>query len=81
MFKIVVFLIILIFGSYFTYNVFQPSFFSKTEIVHIKADNLDYKSLPDNQEGFNFIGEDLTIYNVIREKILPKEVLENKKKL
>ena len=42
MFKIIVFLIILIFGAYFTYNVFKPSFFSKTEIVHIKADNILY---------------------------------------
>ena len=81
MFKIVVFLIILIFGAYFTYNVFKPSFFSKTEIVHIKADNIQYKSIPDNKEGFNFIGEDLAIYNVIREKILPKEVSEGKKEV
>ena len=52
MFKTVVILIILILGVYLTYNVFKPSFFSKTEIVHIKADNLHYKSIPDNQEGF-----------------------------
>ena len=81
MFKTVVILIILILGVYLTYNVFKPSFFSKTEIVHIKADNLHYKSIPDNQEGFNFIGEDLTIYNVTREKILPKEDLKDKKEV
>ncbi|MAC41438.1 MAG: hypothetical protein CMJ05_06565 [Pelagibacterales bacterium] len=81
MFKTLLFLIILILGAYFTYNIFKPSFFSKTKIVHIKADNLQYKSIPDNQEGFNFIGEDLSIYNVIREKILPKEDLEDKKKV
>ena len=79
MFKIIAFLIIMIFGIYFTYNVFKPNFFSKSEIVHIKAGKLDYKNIPDNKEGFNFVGEELTIYNVTREKILPKEVLLKKK--
>ena len=79
MFKILVFLIIIIFGVYFIYNIFQLSLFSKSEIVHIKSDNLDYKSIPDNKEGFNFVGDSLKIYNVTREKILPRIVIENKK--
>ena len=79
MFKILVFLIIIIFGAYFINNTFQLSLFSKSEIVHIKADNLDYKSLPANKEGFNFVGDSLKVYNVTREKILPRVFVENKK--
>ena len=79
MFKILVFLIIIIVGVYLINNIFQLSLFSKSEIVHIKSDNLDYKSIPDNKEGFNFLGDSLKIYNVTREKILPRIVIENKK--
>ena len=78
MFKILVFLIIIIFGVYLIYNIFQLSLFSKSEIVHIKSDNSDYKSVPDNKEGFNFVGESLKIYNVTREKILPRVIIEDK---
>jgi len=79
MFKILVFLIIIIFGVFFINNIFQLSLFSNSEIVNIKSDNSDYKSIPDNKEGFNFVGESLKIYNVTREKILPRTVLDNKK--
>jgi len=79
MFKILVFLIIIIFGAYFINNTFQLSLFSKSEIVHIKADNLDYKSMPVNKEGFNFVGDSLNVYNITREKILPRVIIENKK--
>jgi cell division protein FtsN len=40
MFKILVFLIIIIVGVYLINNIFQLSLFSKSEIVHIKSDNL-----------------------------------------
>jgi len=79
MYKILVILIFIIFGVYFIYNTFQLRLFSKPEIVHIKADNLDYKSMPANKGGFNFIGDSLKIYNITREKILPRVVVENKK--
>ena len=79
MFKILVFLIIIVFGVYFIFNAFHLSLFSKNEIVHIKADNLNYKIMPADKDGFNFIGDSLKIYNVTREKILPREVVKNKK--
>ena len=47
--------------------------------ISSNSDNLDYKSIPDNKEGFNFVGDSLKIYNVTREKILPRIVIENKK--
>ena len=79
MFKVLIFLIIIIFGVYFINNTFQLNLFSKSKIVHIKTNDLDYKSMPSNKEGFNFVGDSLEIYNITREKILPREVLENKK--
>ena len=78
MFKIIIFLIIIIFGSYFIYNGFQLNLFSKPETVHIKANNLDYKSVPSNKKGTNFVGDSLDIYSITREKLLPREVIVNK---
>ena len=77
MFKIIIFLVIVIVGSYFIYDYVHLSFFNDYKLTHIKADNLKYKSMPKNQEGFNFVGDSLEIYGVTREKLLPKEVMQN----
>ena len=77
MFKIIIFLVIVIVGSYFIYDYVHLSFFNDYKLTHIKTDNLKYKSRPKNQEGFNFVGDSLEIYNVTREKLLPKEVMQN----
>ena len=77
MFKIIIFLVIVIVGSYFIYDYVHLSFFNNHKLTHIKADNLKYKSIPKNQEGFNFVGDSLGIYDVTREKLLPKEVMQN----
>ena len=79
MFKALIFLIIIIFGVYFIYNSFQLSLFSKSKVVHIKSNNVNYKSSPIDKEGYNFVGESLSIYNITREKLLPAEAVENKK--
>jgi hypothetical protein len=78
MFKILIFLIIIIFGVYFIDNVFKLNLFSKSEIVNIKTDDLNYKSIPANKGGLNFVGDSLKIYNVTREKILPRVIIEDK---
>ena len=77
MFKIIIFLVIVIVGSYFIYDYIHLSFFNDYKLTHIKADNLKYKSMPKNQEGFNFVGDSLEIYDVTREKLLPKKVMKN----
>mgnify|MGYP006177977105 FL=1 len=77
MFKIIIFLVIVIVGSYFIYDYVHLSFFNDYKLTHIKADNLKYKSIPKNQEGFNFVGDSLEIYDVTREKLLPKKVMKN----
>jgi len=76
MFKIIIFLVIIIVGSYFIYDYLHLSFFNDYKLTHIKADNLKYKSRPKNQEGFDFVGDSLEIYDITREKLLPKEVIQ-----
>ena len=50
------------------------------DIIHIKQVNQDYKNKPDNLEGTKFTGESLDIYEVTRERLLPKtEIIENEK--
>ena len=79
MFKTLIFSLIIIFGVYFIYNSFQLSLFSKSKVVHIKSNNDNYKSSPIDKEGYNFVGESLSIYNITREKLLPEKVVEDKK--
>jgi len=78
MIKIFLFLISIIFGSYFIYENLNLSLFNDDKIINIKSSNLNYKSAPDDKEGQNFIGDSLDIYNITREKLLPADVVVNK---
>ena len=55
------------------------SFINMDEIIHIKVDNHDYKTKPDDLEGKKFIGEALDVYEVTRERLLPRAETINKK--
>jgi len=78
MIKIFLFLISIIFGSYFIYTNFNLSFFNNDEVINIRSSNPDYKSSPSDKEGQNFVGDSLDIYNITREKLLPVDVIDNK---
>ena len=78
MIKFFLFLISIIFGSYFIYTNFNLSFFNNDEVVNIRPSNPDYKNSPSDKEGQNFVGDSLDIYNITREKLLPVDVIDNK---
>ena len=81
MIKIFLFLISIIFGSYFIYSNFNLSFFSNDEVVNIMSSNPDYKISPYEKEGQNFVGDSLDIYNITREKLLPVDVIDTKEEI
>ena len=81
MIKIFLFLISIIFGSYFIYSNFNLSFFSNDEVVNIMSSNPDYKISPYDKEGQNFVGDSLDIYNITREKLLPVDVIDTKEEI
>ena len=81
MIKLFLFLISIIFGSYFIYTNFNLSFFSNDEVINIRSSSPDYKSSPSAKEGQNFVGDSLDIYNITREKLLPIEVIDDKENI
>ena len=63
---------IIISGTLIFYNKIIFSFFkNNNEMVHIKDDNPNYKNNPVDKKGDKFIGDNLKIYKVTREKLLP----------
>ena len=81
MIKLFLFLISIIFGSYFIYTNFNLRFFNNDEVINIRSSNPDYKSSPPDKKGQNFVGDSLDIYTITREKLLPVDVIDNKENI
>jgi len=57
------------------------SIINNNEIIQVKEDNHNYKTKPDDLGGKKFIGENLEVYEVTREKLLPRtETIDQKNK-
>jgi len=84
MYKTIIFIIIIISGTLIFYNKIIFSFLKNNNtLVHIKDDNPNYKNNPVDKKGDEFVGDNLKIYKVTREKLLPlndhkEQVIENK---
>jgi len=87
MYKTIIFIIIIISGTLIFYNKIIFSFLKNNNtLVHIKDDNPNYKNNPVDKKGDEFVGDNLKIYKVTREKLLPldnhkEQVIENKKNI
>ena len=81
MIKLFLFLISIIFGSYFIYTNFNLRFFNNDEVINIRSSNPDYKSSPPDKKGQNFVGDSLDIYTITREKLLPVDVIDTKEEI
>lgn len=74
MYKIIIFIVIILCGVLISYNERIINFFiNNNSFVHIKDDNSNYKNSPLDKKGKIFVGDSLEIYKVTREKLLPIE--------
>ena len=72
MLKIFIFLFSLIGLLFFIFKGDLISIMDKNNIIHIKEINNDYKTKPVDTGGKKFIGESLEVYEVTRERLLPR---------
>ena len=86
MVKLIILLILIIVTSLFYFKDNINTFFdnnNNNDVAHIKSLNNNYKTIPENLKGHQFDGENLNIYEVTRERLLPRneiniEETENK---
>lgn len=84
MVKLIILLILIIVTSLFYFKDNINTFFdNNNDVAHIKSLNNNYKTIPENLKGHQFDGENLNIYEVTRERLLPQneinlEETENK---
>ena len=73
MFKKLALFIVLIVLGYFSFNYYYVQYLNTDEVVNIKGDASNYKFKPIDTDGKNFNGDSLKVYEITREKLLPKE--------
>ena len=79
MLKFAVLIIFLITSLLIIYrDVIRTYLTDKYDIIHIKSLNDDYKTIPNDTLGQQFEGDNLKVYEVTRERLLPRpeEVIE-----
>ncbi len=79
MIKKIIVLILFIIVGVISYKYFLTYFPNVNEVINIEADDNQYKFEPNDTEGKNFNGDNLEIYKVTREKLLPPDegIIEN----
>ena len=65
---------------YFIFKDNINTFFdNNNDVDHIKSLNNNYKTIPENLKGQQFDGENLNIYEVTRERLLPQNEINLEK--
>lgn len=81
MLKICIFVFFIISLVFLIFKDYLINFMDNNVIIHINETNHNYKTKPDNAGGEKFIGESLDVYEVTRERLLPRtESVEEEKK-